>query len=137
MKYQNQSDYCINIPQKLKSSLWIGITYTTHIQYYKKWWVLIQVFLSLFIPVIIVSILQITSLSFGVIDLMVTQFHLTSAAANCIDELKKCTPCLEENIHIIYALSSVLQKYINFFLQCNSCMYHKTPAEIVIERVHI
>lgn len=34
--------------------------------------------------------------SFGVNDLMGTQFHFTSAADNCIDELIKCTPCLEE-----------------------------------------
>lgn len=61
-------------------------------------------------PVIIVSILQIKFLSFGDIDLMGTQFHFTSAVANCIDELNKYTPCLEENIHIIFALSVDLTK---------------------------
>lgn len=74
------------------------------------------------------------SLSFGVNDLMGTQFHFTSAAANCIDELIKCTPCLEENTHNIYALSFDLKIYIlSNFLKCDSFMYTK----ILIERAHI
>lgn len=48
-------------------------------------------FLSLVIPVIIVSILQITFLSFGVIDLVATQVHFTSDSASCLEDMIKCT----------------------------------------------